>query len=281
MTIIAKVIQDSITSAGNRLTTLELRYPRIIHSEFMTHRVFSRNASSSRAIPVEKIIADIEADIAMPVEWGANQKGMQAHTLLSAEHSQAMERQWREAAADAITRARAMIELGAHKQIINRILEPYSHINVVVTATEWKNFFDLRDHEDADPTIRELARAIKQAMGRSSPDTLQPGRWHLPYISLDSDAGTTETLLLISAARCARVSYKTHDGRTPDPAADIKLANMLAASGHWSPFEHQAMGTDTSVWCSQYHDNFKGWLSHRRILALEQNALKKALFRPK
>lgn len=281
MTITATVIKDSISPAGKRLTTLELRYPRLIHSEFMTHRMFSRNASSSRAIPVEKIIADIERDVAMPVEWGKNEPGMQARQVLPEEHAREMEYHWREACADATMRARKMVKLGAHKQIINRILEPFVHINVIVTATDWTNFFQLRDHADADPTIRDLARAIRAAMDGSRPRTVPFDSWHLPYVeNTDVDAVSAayavesmasgrpgdflfEKLLMVSAARCARVSYKTHDGRTPDPQADIALADKLASSGHWSPFEHQAK----TLKGGQYYANFDGWLSYRLILS--------------
>lgn len=141
MTISAIVIADTISPAGKRITTLQLRYPRMVHSEFMTHRVFSRNASSSRAIPVERLIEDVLRDTAMPIHWGKNQPGMQARkkhdapvlldgTFVSNENA------WLAARDQAIEAARAFTKAGYHKQIVNRLLEPFAHINVVVTATE-------------------------------------------------------------------------------------------------------------------------------------------------
>ena len=154
MTITAKIIADSISPAGARLTTLQLRYPRFIHAEFMTHRMFSRNASSSRAIPVERLIQDVLDDPAMPVFWGKNQPGMQAredhHALVGGEgvsgydhfdDSITREAAWLISRGIAIQHAREFAKAGYHKQIVNRLLEPFSHINVVVTATEWENFF--------------------------------------------------------------------------------------------------------------------------------------------
>lgn len=135
MTISAKVICDSISPDGIRITTMELEYPRIIHSELMTHRVFSRNSASSRAIPVSKVIELVESNPAMPVHWGKNQPGMQAKEELDPINKEAVRQLWLEAAKQAISIARVMNDLGAHKQVINRILEPFQHMKVVVTST--------------------------------------------------------------------------------------------------------------------------------------------------
>lgn len=276
MTITAKIIADSMTHNGVRLTTLQLRYPRFIHAEFMTHRVFSRNASSSRAIPVERLIQDILDDTAMPMHWGKNQPGMQARE----EHDALVELQigddwlnqpemkvfesrdaWRFARDNAIETAKAFHKAGYHKQIVNRLLEPFSHINVVVTATDWDNFFALRDHPDAQPEIQVLAREIKAAMARSEPDFLAPGEWHLPYV----DAlmlGDLETMKRVSAARCARVSYLTHEGKQSTVEEDLALCDRLIGGRpfHASPFEHQA---EALPYASRAN-NFTGWLQFRR-----------------
>lgn len=138
MTITATMIADSVSPDGVRLSTLSLRYPRFIHSEMMTHRAFSRNASSSRAIPIERMIQDVLDDPAMPIEWGANQRGMQAGGVV--DDPEECKRIWLAARDDAVLQARDLAAMGVHKQVVNRILEPYMHINVLVSATEWGIF---------------------------------------------------------------------------------------------------------------------------------------------
>jgi thymidylate synthase ThyX len=164
MTITSTVIADSIADGCPRLTTMQLRYPRFIHSEFMTHRQFSRNASSSRAIPIDRLIQDVIDDPAMPIYWGANKPGMQAGDELESGHAE-----WILARDTAIHHAQRMARMGYHKQIVNRILEPFAHINVLCTATAdaYAHFFALRDHPDAQPEIAALARAMRDAMDGS------------------------------------------------------------------------------------------------------------------
>lgn len=273
MTIAAIIVADSISRTGDRLTTMSLRYPRMIHSEFMTHRVFSRNASSSRAIPIERMIQDVIDDPAMPVAWGSNKPGMQAGDEL--QHWPIAKECWLDARDAAVERAKEMMNLGAHKQIVNRLLEPFAHISVVVTATEWDNFFALRCHPDADPTMRTLAEAMREAMAASDTYNAQPGwSWHLPYIT-EADWRTDQVqfrtqpeanqyLAMISAARCARVSYLTHSGDTPVIEKDLALANRLLESKHMSPFEHQARATGdegTALW-----GNLVGWEQFRKMV---------------
>ena len=273
MTTSAVVIKDSISSSGHRLTTMQLRYPRFIHAEFMTHRLFSRNASSSRAIPVEKLIQDMEREIASPVWWGKNQPGMQANEELEASVKSQAKACWSEAADEAMYWAQTLHNLGAHKQIVNRLLEPFSHINVVVSATEWDNFYALRRHKDAQPEIHELADRMWEAQQASAPTLLKPGEWHLPYVDeADYNALNTASdetlktdsdvrnLIKLSVARCARVSYLTHEGKKPNPAEDLKLYDRLVGSVqlHASPCEHQA--TPYHGW----HANFQGWRQHRK-----------------
>lgn len=302
MTISAKLIADSISPDNVRLTTLELRYPRFIHAEFMTHRVFSRNASSSRAIPVERMIQDVIDDPAMPIHWGKNQKGMQAGEECK-EFVQSVTDEavwvssceaWLESRDRAIETARHFLTAGYHKQIVNRLLEPWLHINVVVTATEWDNFFKLRLHPDAQPEIHELARCMKEAMDNNVPDLLAFGDWHLPYVDQnpgpDSDMvfeyaekhdlpNTIEPAKMLSVARCASVSYKTVDGKpmTMERAAAIYDKLVKADVFHASPFEHQAQPDQRQVlrgyqmwWGSKsLHGNFTGWKQNRKVMELE------------
>ena len=160
----------------------------------MTHRVFSRNASSSRAIPVEKIIRAIRETPAMPVSWGKNQKGMQAHENVDAETARQAEMIWLQGADLAIQTAQQLVDLGIHKQIANRVLEPWAVMSTIVTATDWDNFFELRRHKDAQPEIHELADRMFEAMEGSTPTVLTdsgPDSWHLPYIKKGDWAAVT------------------------------------------------------------------------------------------
>ena len=293
----AQIITDSVSEVGKRITTLQLCYPRFIHSEFMTHRVFSRNASSSRAIPVAKMIEQVRNDPAMPVHWGKNQPGMQAHEELTDESKADAIENWKQAALCAAEWAQYLMDDGAHKQIANRILEPFQWIHVVVTATEFDNFFELRAHEDAQPEIHELAIQMKAAMDASTPVLLQLGEWHLPYVTdKDYDAvaryrreamgmndleafddeGITEMLCRVSAARCCRVSYLKHDGHPSTIGDDLLLCDRLAGARpiHASPFEHQAtpdqqlQKSNGEFWWANghLHGNLVGWIQNRKLI---------------
>lgn len=296
MTITAKVIAHSRASGAPDLITLECRYPRFIHAENKTHRVmsiddafyefleetsfmdeekFSRNASSSRAIPIEKMIQSVIDDPAMPVAWGSNKPGMQAgeeiDTLVKFRNDAVPpEAAWLRARDNAVRIAQGFAAAGYHKQIVNRLLEPFGHITVVVTATEWSNFFDLRCHPDADPTMRTLAEAMRDAIAASDADdkVLDTGDWHLPYIG-ENDILALEpdwkTLAMISAARCARVSFLNHDGSAPDIDKDLALAKRLLDSRHLSPFEHQAQADPEHLRRCD-HGNFTGWIQHRQVV---------------
>lgn len=259
-----KIIADSVSPSGARITTFQLMYPRMVHSEMMTHRIFSRNAGSTRAIPTEKMIQWILDDPAIPVYWGKNQKGMQATEELTESQINLCKFDWLNARNDAVYYAKALIEEGVHKQIVGRILEPFAHINVVVTSTSFDNFFALRCHKDAQPEMQVLAVKMARAYRDSVPDELEPHMWHLPYVTSDDVMQfNEENCLKISTARCCRVSYLTVDGKPSDPEADMKLHDQLQANGHWSPFEHPAM-------CSLKGDyrsgNFVGWFQYRQLL---------------
>ena len=281
MTIAAKVVAHSRVTGAPDLITLQLRYPRFIHAEFMTHRVFSRNASSSRAIPIERMIQDVIDDPAMPVAWGSNKPGMQAGAELTGSMLELAQRSWQTACRFAIHEAKNLAAVGAHKQIVNRLLEPFAHISVVVTATEWQNFFALRCHPDADPTMRALAEAMRDAIKASEPNDWIIGDWHLPYVDAetlgalyarhksDSD-GTMRMLAMISAARCARVSYLNHDGSNPDLDKDLALARRLLESKHMSPFEHQAQVMGHGVLERAFQGNFVRWKQHRKMIEVQQ-----------
>jgi hypothetical protein len=309
-----RVIADSIANLPNnkaRISTLELRYWRAIHAEAKTHRIISlggeeyaltqdesimsatelsRNASSSRAIPVAKMIEQVRNDPAGPIHWGANQPGMQAqaeaservvleeyeqfdnpsdqplHLLGAVEYTP--QEAWRQAAYRAADVAEAYMKAGYHKQVVNRLLEPFQYISVIVTATEWDNFFALRDHADAQPEIADLARTMKAALAKSTPikrnnDRGDPNSWHLPYV-LDSERKRyrVDVLQALSTARNARVSYLTHDGAEPRPEKDLELYERLVGAEplHASPTEHIAAPLARG---DEQHKNFKGWHQYR------------------
>lgn len=257
--ISAKVIADSYNPdhGGNRLTTLQLCYPRLIHSEVMTHRAFSRNASSSRAIPVAKVIAQVRENPAMPVHWGANKPGMQASAEVDdIEHARHL---WLLAAQAAANSAESMMERGLHKQVANRVLEPFQWMHTILSATEFDNFFALRLHPDADPNIYALAKVMDEALKSSTPTYLGYGQWHLPYVTKDESDLPLAKRKMVSAARCARVSYLTHDGQKPEVEKDLALFHRLAGGRpiHASPLEHQATPS-AHGWT-----NFRGWQQFR------------------
>jgi thymidylate synthase ThyX len=274
VTIEAKIIEDSISPVRVRLTTFQLRYPRWIHAEFMTHRVFSRNASSSRAIPVKRIIADIENDPALFVHWGKNQKGMQAREEMDDLTIEAGKKIWLEMMEAVVNGAQTLNGMGFHKQIVNRALEPWSHISVVCTATDFDNFFHLRCHPDAQPEIKELSEKMADLYYSNLPRKVGFGQWHLPYIqdeeriapgsrNVRGELKNEANLIKASVARCARVSYLTHDKQHPDLDLDVALHDRLLDSKHMSPFENVATPTTNP---EEYIGNFRGWCQYRKML---------------
>lgn len=242
----AKIIADSTPEDGSsRLTTMELCYPRIIHAEFMTHRLFSRNAASSRAIPVAMMIHSVEEEPFIPIHWGAVQKGMQAYTEIPEADQGTANVYWMQARNMALESVRKLISLGLHKQVVNRLLEPFQWITVIASGCEpaWANFFHLRCHKMAEPHINMIANLARIVYEEQKPDVLRDREWHLPYISADERATIEDSIFLakVSAARCARVSYLTHDGKR-DVVEDRKLFDKLAGGSrvHASAMEHPA-----------------------------------------
>ena len=299
--ISAKIIADSISVTGNKITTFELEYPRFIHSELMTHRVFSRNAASSRAIPIDKMIAAIEDEPAMPDQWGLNRSGMQSKE----EHTNTTTCiwAWRRAAIGAVFHARELQKLGLHKQIVNRVLEPYQLMKTIVTTTEFDNFFELRCHADAQPEIKILADKMAEALAENIENVvlLLPGEWHVPYyrgahgngvwknsgyanVHCDLDGGmealddkkgnTLKEAQMISSSCCAQVSYRTLDDGL-DKA--FRIYEMLVSTKpvHASPFEHIAtpMSETSNIGITHsdqnganWSGNFREWIQYRQLL---------------
>lgn len=259
--ITAKIIKDSISPSNNRITTFVLEYPRFIHSEMMTHRVFSRNAASSRAIPIKKMIEDVMNNTAAPVHWGANQKGMQADEEVSENVKNYAKSIWYQSRDLAVEQAKKLMDLGIHKQICNRLLEPFVNIRVLLTGGEFDNFFKLRAHKAAQPEIRDLAYKMQDLYNYNKPELKQFGEWHIPFSEYMPDNSDIDTQLKIATARAARLSYNTFEG-VMDSDKDIKLHDSLLAEGHFSPFEHCAMSDSTE----QKTGNLKYWKQYRSIV---------------
>lgn len=272
--ISAKIITTSRSPSGSRLTTFELTYPRMIHAEFMTHRCFSRNAASSRAIPITKMLEAVNKNPAMPVYWGANKSGMQAAEQLTGTALDDARDTWRLSAAVARQSCRQLDEVGLHKQIANRVLEPFGHITVIATAEDagLRNFFGLRAHADAQPEFQVLAYMMLRLWLETPAEELEYGEWHMPYgiMSEEDRALDIDTRVKVATGRIARVSYLTHDGHR-DPDKDIELHDRLLASGHMSPFEHCAKVVDHHI--VEHWGNFgPGWKQYRKACPNECRA---------
>lgn len=277
----AKIILHSVNPGGVELITWKWTYWRAIHSEMMTHRAFSRNAASSRAVPVEKMLSAIVEDCAGPVHWGANQSGMQASAVLEGKALEDAQFEWRMAALDALRHAEGFAHLGAHKQIANRVLEPYCHMTALVSMTRpaLAHFFGLRAHPDAQPEFQVLAyRALDEYL-RSVPEEIPWGAWHIPFGGRMPKGLTGPERLQVATARCARVSYLTQDG-VLDVGRDLELYARLSKSdpAHASAFEHCAQANAISPHLFSNFDTGYGgvgggsaWLQFRKTLPNEFN----------
>lgn len=293
----AKIILDSVNGHnGKRVTTFELDYPRYIHAEVMTHRVFSRNAQSSRAVPVSSMVNNNE-NFVKPLVYGANKSGMSSSEELKDEALEFVKLTWDNAAHDAFNYSKVLSECGLHKQWANRITEPFSHIKVIVTSTEYDNFFWLRcDPEAAQPEIVTLADKMFNLYQNSVPLPLYNKEWHLPYLKrkpingvltyFDS-AGTELTLeeaVKISASCCAQVSYRRLND-SKEKALEIYEKLFSGPKPHLSPTEHQAMAyrqasvylhTSEEQWLDGithktrngdfYSGNLNGFIQYRQII---------------
>lgn len=279
------------TNGAASIITIHARYPRIFHSEIMTHRVFSRNARSSRAVPVMTMLKEIWNAPFVPWHWGKNKRGMQAGEPITGMSYHMLVMLWLLASKFACIIAYLMLKIGVHKQIPNRLLEPFSFIDTLITSTDWANFIHLRDHEDAEPHLQDLAKLIRTAIEDADYQILRPGEWHLPFIESSDydtlietveelrglskqDHRVTGYLLKISVARCARISYKAFDG-DGSVGRELERYELLVGSEplHASPAEHQAKPMKRAV-AGKYNGNLgKGWIQYRKQLPGEYIAI--------
>ncbi len=309
----ARVLCDSVSPGGHRLTTMEVTFPRFVLGHVLAHRVFSRNTASSRAIPVVKQMRRALLSPYVPMEFGTNRPGMQAGPPLDDERHAVARREWLRARDLAVLQTLRLItdpdfvdgvlsgagvspesllsavdraarhlnerptsarHLGTHKQIANRLLEPFLWQTVIVTATEWRNFFALRCHPDADPALQYIAVMMRTAYDDSTPNLCGYEEWHLPLVGDAQDRHNPlvrQHVKEVAVGRCARVSYLTHDG-VRDPAADIRLHDRLASAGHLSPFEHVARPMrPTELRRGGWTGNLRGWHQYRKDIPNEDN----------
>ena len=297
--ITARVLADSVAwvDGGPRLTTFEIEYPRYILAELNTHKMLSKNSASSRAIPIATMLEMISTTPAMPVHWGQNQPGMSARAQLEPLTMQAAQLTWIEAMKQAVSFTKILSGIGLHKQVANRVAEPWQRMKTVISGTEWANFFHLRDHEDAQPEFHELAHVMRMAFDQSKPQVLIAGQWHLPYLktvlepngharytTLDGDQLSEYDALRVSAACCAQVSYRKLDD-TLEKAAAIYTRLIESNPKHMSPTEHQGqvMQYDQNVPSYQWQNgitharrdgslwsaNFRGWIQARQLISNE------------
>ena len=291
--ISAKVIAHSITKEGQEIITFELEYPRFIHAEVMTHRVFSRNAQSSRAVPVKNTLA-VNSNPVEPLVWGKNKAGMSSTEVLEGFKLHVAKLTWSIGAWVAKKVSSVLNWAGLHKQWANRGTEPYSRIKVILTTTEIDNFYWLRLDEDAaQPEIITLAKAMQKVHKLSSPKLLLPGQWHLPYIETSefegvqsyhtaADEVSLEDAQKISASACAQVSYRKLD-TSIEKALGVYERLFSGPKPHLSPTEHQATPIDPNgfnyfpqTWPkgmthydqkgNQWSGNFKGWIQFRQLI---------------
>ncbi len=315
----AEIIADSKNEFGQRLTTFVVVFPRIVLAEFNTHRMLSRNSASSRAIPFEKMVKMVAEKPFVPMKWMKEHTGMQGNIFFTDEDmaheafahtgfdfdkdikaTDILKTGWLNSAQKAVNDAQIMSSLGVTKQICNRLLEPFMYHTVIVTGSEWENFFALRAHPAAEIHIADLAHKMLEAYNSSTPKTLAAGQWHIPFgDKMDPERvarviyndlqkkgmpepsqSIDEAMIKIATARCARVSYMNFDG-SDDYQKDIELHDRLATMGHYSPFEHCAKAMTTEEY---FHDdrglglsdknagwsgNFRGFIQYRKMLPNE------------
>ena len=330
----AEIVADSISEAGHRLISVEVTMARFVLAELNTHRQFSRNSASSRAIPLLKQLNRILDKPYIPRQWGENIAGMSSNEVLPAEEAATADRIWQQALGYAALCASNLIggldnlkdadcqqaieaavgknfdysqvevlkNSKVHKQFVNRLLEPFMHHTVLITATEWANFFGLRIDSHAQPEIRRAAELIKEAIDNSQPQSLVEGQWHLPYIDpalKETYADRPEILKKVAVARSARLSYLNQQKHQESLAQgqslekiveqDIQLFENLVNNGHMSPLEHAATPFTEADWQNirrlqadlskghylikeiEFHANFRGWHQYRKSIPLEYN----------
>ena len=289
--ISARIVADSITKRGCRITTFILKFPRFVLAELNTHRMLSRNSASSRARPFSAMLKDVINDpFVPPLGWMSAHKGMQGTEYLDEKTSEEARIAWLRGRDHAVACATELDRLGVTKQLVNRVLEPYMFHEVILTATEFENFFALRSNPDTEIHLCKLATLMLEEYNASTPKLLKDGEWHIPFgdmmdtekiQQLESSLPIETLKLQIAAARCARISYKPFGNEEKyDYAADIRLFNTLVDGNHVSPLEHGARAMTDEEWDKNVSNrgeeiqkgwcgNFRGFIQLRKLYPSE------------
>ena len=306
-----RVERYSISPRGHKLASFVITYPRVCLAEVYTHRLVydtghapgmwngeegvyltertaerdqSKNSASSRAISLEKFVSKIQDDPYVPT-WSMQQKGMQGEQLTD-EQKISHANQWCLRMRDQmITGARALHELGVHKQDCNRYLEPWQWVTQIVTSSRWDNYFALRCHHMAFPPFRKIARMMYLALRKETPTQLDYGQWHLPFVPLEEqmtvkywpgvvqhDPDEFPIEIKRSAARCAWISYENADKIATDEAILSTYKRLFSEIPvHASPVEHQAspMHMTTESVRPELKSNLAGWVQARKLIKHE------------
>lgn len=286
----ARIVGDVRAKSGVRITSFEICFPRVILAEVNTHRLLSKSSASSRAIPVNKRLAAMDAGMIWKPDFTgavANKPGMQSTEKIADDMVGPARMIWDNAAHEMMEHARQLHATGVHKQYVNRLLEPFMYQKTILTGTEWDNYFKLRAHKDAQPEFADLATKMRAAYETSNPLpplVIDDHEVFLPYYDLITDgeilkipAKTQDTLeraFLVSSARCARVSYNSFEtGKRSTWEEDEKLANTLLSSFHMSPFDHPAIADEivekfsARMWAApERHRQFFGWIPYRDVV---------------
>jgi thymidylate synthase ThyX len=294
--ITAEIICDSVNEHNCRLTTFVLTFPRIVLSEFNTHRALSRNSASSRAVPFKKMLELVKTNPFVPIKWMKDHTGMQGTEYLNLTEAVLCNEAWLEARNAAINQAMIMNQWGLTKQICNRLLEPFMWHKVICTGTDFENFFALRADDAAEIHIQDLSFKMLEAYNSSTPKKLKAGEWHIPFgdqfddkrvlqayqnimneawgvhafDGVDYNKVLSEYKLKIATARCARVSYNNFEGKD-DYNDDLKLYDRLLVGGHMSPFEHCSRSMTNLEYIPSYGQcgNFRGFIQLRKTIENE------------
>lgn len=284
-----EIVADSLSPQGHRITSMVVTLPRFLLAELNTHRALSRNSASSRAIRFESMLTSAMTKPFIPLEWQKDHPGMQGKELVDAVTALQAVNIWLQARNQMADYANCLNKnLGVTKQLANRLLEPFMYHTALITATEWENFFALRAHEHAEIHFQDIADRMLKAMNESQPVKLRAGMWHIPfgdkfklndlYAHLGLDTGSslnekegeeiTELMVKLATVRCARISYLNH-GKETTINEDLVLHDRLAASGHWSAFEHCARVVNIARNADVWSGNFRGFEQYRKTFANE------------
>lgn len=256
-----KILADSINPNSDRITTFLIDIPKPLLGEVARHRVFSLNAASSRAIPIDRVIEQVTDDPWIPI-FTKSQRGMGGKEFTDEEEISHIQAEWLVARDNAVTQAVYLKEMDVAKEIVNRLIEPWQIVPVIITGTTFDNFFNLRCAESAQADLRIIAEEMRKQYGESEPKRVEWGDYHIPFSEKDVEEIATSRELFdeldVSVSKCAAISYSNHTKDEPIEK-HIQRTERLLKMRHLSPFEHQA--------CSRLgeHANLKGWQSYRNF----------------